>query len=463
MSVDFVESVHPVCFQEVDQEEYGAAAPGDGVSPGHCLQLVEKLQGDVDVADSQDAPEGKHDDHWYGRFSGTPEDTCHTVGKSQQTIEETGDVHIADTVIDDLWIIVENGNELGSQTVCCQTNQLRQNHGTAQSESYTPLDAAVFPGTQILSDKSGQSLHKTGDGQKSEAFDFGIRTVAGHGSHAKVVDTALDKDVCQGNDGILNAGGQAETDDVLQVLFVEADIPDDEPVGFPGADQPQEAQQSADALGNGGCDSGGCYAHLFVFGEYQTHQHQVQNDIDAGGDHQIVQWMAAVAHGMEYAHQQVVHDDEDGTGEIIPEIDDGEGQNLFWGTHPPEDGGGGTYTEDGQYDTKHQTEGHGGVNGIVHGFVIFGTEMLGDDDTGTHGKTIEKSYHQKHQTAGGTDRCQGIVTDEIAYCPGVKGVIKLLKNISQKNGKSEKENTFPDGTFGQGSLIAMHEKSPPSG
>ena len=43
--------------------------------------------------------------------------------------------------------------------------------------------------------------------------------------------------------------------------------------------------------------------------------------------------------------------------------------------------------------------------------------------SGTHGHAVEKAHQHEDQTAGGADRRQGILTDEIAYAPGIKGLI----------------------------------------
>ena len=167
--------------------------------------------------------------------------------------------------------------------------------------------------------------------------------------------------------------------------------------------------------------------------------------------------MAAVAHGVEDAHHDVVHDDENGTAEIVAEIDDGQGEDFLGGVHEPQDGGSSADTQNRQQDAHSQSESHGGVNGLVHDVIILGAVVFGDDDTGTHRQAAEETHHQENQTAGGTDGGQGVVADEIAHSPGVEGVIKLLEHIAQEYGEGKQEDLFPDDALRQRCLVAVHD------
>lgn len=90
------------------------------------------------------------------------------------------------------------------------------------------------------------------------------------------------------------------------------------------------------------------------------------------------------------------------------------------------------------------------MNGFPQPVEIFGTEVLGDDHTGTHGQTIEKADHHENQTAGGTDSCQSVVANKIADAPSIKGIIQLLKDLPQKQGEGEQHQCLPNRAFGQG-------------
>ena len=235
---------------------------------------------------------------------------------------------------------------------------------------------------------------------------------------------------------------------------MEADLSRHEPVILLNLHQPDTAKNRADALGNGGCQGGRAHTHM-----EHRHEQQVQHNVHHGGDHQIDQRMAAVAQGMEDAHEDIVHDGEHRTAEIKAEIADRLGHDLFRSAHPPQNGGGKHHTDDAQGNTSRQTEGHIRMDGPAHGCKISGSIVPGDDHACTHGHTVEKAHQHEDQAAGGADRRQGIFADKIAHTPGVKGVIKLLKNISQQNGHGKQEDSLPNRSFRQGIAFISHEKN----
>ena len=98
------------------------------------------------------------------------------------------------------------------------------------------------------------------------------------------------------------------------------------------------------------------------------------------------------------------------------------------------------------------------MDGFFHGFVVPGAEKPGDDDTGTHGHTVEKAHQHEDQTGGGAYCRQGGVADVAAHHPGVEGVIKLLKKVAQEDRQGKQQHLFPDRTLRQGVGIRTHEK-----
>ena len=70
------------------------------------------------------------------------------------------------------------------------------------------------------------------------------------------------------------------------------------------------------------------------------------------------------------------------------------------------------------------------MDGFVHGIIIFGTEVPGDHHAGPQGQTVAETHQQENQTAGGSYRGKGSVTQKIAHCPGIKRGIKQLEQIA---------------------------------
>ena len=61
--------MHPVRFQEIEQENNGAQTPGQRISPENDIDYRDKVNDDGDVTHPYDAPETEHGEHRYGRFS----------------------------------------------------------------------------------------------------------------------------------------------------------------------------------------------------------------------------------------------------------------------------------------------------------------------------------------------------------------------------------------------------------
>ena len=66
---------------------------------------------------------------------------------------------------------------------------------------------------------------------------------------------------------------------------------------------------------------------------------------------------------------------------------------------------------------------------------------------------VKEADHHEDQTAGGTDRGQGIIAYVVAHAPGVKSVIQLLEHISQEHRQGEEDHSLPNRAFGEGILL----------
>ena len=448
-----VKIVDPVSLYEINEENDGTQGPGQGIGPGNGGQMLDKPDCYGDVADTDEAPADHHGNHGHRGLAGTAHNGGHTVGECQQEVEQADGPGMHASVGDHLGGVIEECNELGCEEIGCNTDQLCQNAGAGNTESDTFFHPVVLVSAQILAHKGGQGHGKAGDGQKCETLNFGVGTAAGHGGGAEAVDIGLNHHIGNADDGILNAGGQTEPDDGFETAEIEADGPDIQTVGFLDPHQMDEAENHADTLGKGGGQSGRAYTQL-----QNCHKQQIQNDVDEGGEDQIIQRMAAVTHGVKNAHEDIVHDREDGTAEIVAEIDDRLGKHVLGGAHPLQNGGGKGDTQNGQKDTCGKAEGHIRVDGDAHILMVLSAEEFCDDHTGTHGNTVEETHKHVDQASGGTDGGQGSFTDKFADGPGVKGVIKLLKDIADQNGEREQKNFFPNGALCQSIAVAVQEK-----
>lgn len=221
--------------------------------------------------------------------------------------------------------------------------------------------------------------------------------------------------------------------------------------------KPPAAENCTDALRD--CSGKRCRADSPM---EVTNKQQVQHHIYKRGKDEIVQRMAAVSNCVEYADKNVVHNGENSTEEIVAEVNNRLWEYVGGGSHPAKNGRSEYNTGCRKHDSAAESKGYICVNGFLHGFIVFCAEVPGNDNTGTHGKTVEKAYHHKYKTAGGTDCSQSVVTQKIAYTPGIEGVVKLLKDIAQKNRKGKENQFFPDRTFSKCIAVGIQGETLPS-
>ena len=255
---------------------------------------------------------------------------------------------------------------------------------------------------------------------------------------------------------VLYARRDAVADDLQQAVLVKADVAQGDPIGGIHPQDVDKAQEGADALREGGGKGGGAPAPA------QTcHKQHIQTDINAGGDDEIVEGMAAVAHRVEDAHEHIVHHGEDGAYEVEAEILDGLREYLGGGIHPPQDGGGEGHTQHSERRTRRQAEGDGGVDGLAHHVVLLGAVGAGDHHAGTHRQAVEKADEHKDETAGGADRRQGVVVDVVAHAPSVKGVVQLLEQVPKQQWNGIQQHTLPNRALDQRLGTGRHGATPP--
>ena len=87
--------------------------------------------------------------------------------------------------------------------------------------------------------------------------------------------------------------------------------------------------------------------------------------------------------------------------------------------------------------------------------------ILGDDDACAGGKPHEKTHQQIDQIAGGAAHGgQGFLAHEFTDDDRIGGVVQLLEERAQQNGKEEKKQLFPDHAFGDAVAAIVWRKTP---
>ena len=184
---------------------------------------------------------------------------------------------------------------------------------------------------------------------------------------------------------------------------------------------------------------------------------EVQRDIDQRREDQIVQRVRAVADGSQDAHAEVIQHDSHRAGKIVAEIGDGIRHDLLRRTHHIQHPWRKDHAEHGQEHARRDAEQHRRMHGDAEPCVVLRAEIARDHNARTDGNAAEKAHEQENQTARRGDR--GIL--RIAQVPpddqGIGGVIKLLKDLTEKDRDGKRRHTLPDRPLQQRGLLLMQD------
>ena len=245
----------------------------------------------------------------------------------------------------------------------------------------------------------------------------------------------LDHDVGQTDDGVLHARGQAVTQDLLQKLRIHPQLRPGQGVDRVFLGELDQTEPRGDRLGDRGGDGG-----PFDPQPHGPQEEPVQEDVQHGGDDQIVEGPLAVAYSVHNALEGVVHDQGNGTREIPAQIGRRVGDERVVQLHPARDPGGQDGADDRQREAADRGDQNAGVDGLGRAIRIPGAEIAADDHARAHGSAHEEADHQMDQAAGGGDGREGAVPQIFADDPGVGGGVELLEKLAQEDREGEGED-----------------------
>lgn len=440
-----LESVDPVGFQIKPQKDNGTQRPGQRICPEYHFDTGDEADDNGDIGDSDETPAGQHDIHGHCRFSAASHQSCNAVRKGSQEKEGHDGPGLAGAVINDLRIPVEGCYQLRDRCVDDEADQLCCDQTAKDAEAGSFFCPIVFSGAQVLADKSSQRHGETGDRKKGEAFDPAVSAAACHCHFSKGIDVGLDKYIGNGNDGILQSGWQTVGDDLAQHEGIQTDL-------FQGytvfirtfAGQAVQAQQGTEKLGNNSSQCSGAYAEV-----KDAYKEQIQDDIYQRGKYQVIKRMAAVSHRLENPYKIIVQYKGEGSQKINAEIHHRAGEHFLRCFHQLQDQRCAEKACHRQNKTTENAESYGGMDAALQLLSLTCPIIPGNDYTCADGDPIEKAHQQKDQTAGGADCSQGIATEKIAHDQCICCVVKLLKQIAQKQRKRKGKHALPDRAFCQ--------------
>lgn len=429
----------PVRLKIICGKDDCAECPGKWISPENHVDDRNEMYCNGYIGYPNNAPAQQHDQHGHPRTPRAPENSGQTVGVGQQEVKEGNRVGLDDAIPDHLRVAVEGADEQRRKNIYQNANRLGNGYRAQDTEPGAFFGPVIFLRSKILADKGSKGHDKAVDRQEAEALNLGVGAAAGHGHFAEGVDIGLHHHIGKGDDGVLQARREPVTDYLAEQPRVKADFGDLDPVFLLCPRQTDKTEKSAQKLGDYRSQRGASHTQV-----QHSHKEQVKRHVDHGGENQVVQGMLTVAHGLQDAHKNIVEDESQGAAEINAEISDGGRENIGGRSHKLQDKGREDNAHGRQRDSGYNTQGHGGVYGQRHPFLVSCPKIPGDNYPRPHSDTVKKAHQQENQAAGGADRRKGVASYKITHNQGICGIVKLLEQIAQKQWKCKCKYFAPD-------------------
>lgn len=249
-SFALLERVHPVGFEVIKREHQRAQAPGDRIGPGDRLQYGKEFHGEGDVGHADDAPAQRITSIGTVDLPAAAEDAASSAIRQQEE-ERRGCALVPSRRRRGLRVTGEQADELRGEDEDQQGDGFCDRHRAENADADAFFTRSYAFAAEILADERGQRHREAGDGQEAEALDAAVRAAAAIAARAELVDVALHDDVRDGDDAVLQTGGQAVLQNLTKRAPVETDLAQIDAVGAVAAHQADHAQAHAYQLRNG--------------------------------------------------------------------------------------------------------------------------------------------------------------------------------------------------------------------
>ncbi len=344
----------------------------------------------------------------------------------------------------------EQPNQRRSEDIEQQTD----GDGGAGGHGHGDPDALAHPlillSAEVLPHKGGDGHSKSAQHHPEKAVHLALSRPGRHRVSAKGIDAGLNQDVGNRIHIRLNAGGQADFDNIFQNVGGEAQLFQPQLIeGIPPA-QGQQHQNGADRLGSDGGNG-----HAYYAPPQSSHKNQVQSDIDQTSGDQVIQGPLGIAHSPQDARAHIIEKAGDCAQEINAQIGDGVAQNILRRIHGLQSRRGKNEANRHDARSRRQRQSHRGMGGFAHFFKLTAAKILSNHHRGAGGHAHKQTHQKIDEHAGGSAHGgQSLFAHEIAHNHSVRRIVELLKKRSQQNREKERQQLLPDHAFCNAAAVA---------
>ena len=228
----------------------------------------------------------------------------------------------------------------------------------------------------VLPHKGGAGLAKAVEQVVAHVLQAHGRAGGSHDLGAQAVDGGLDDDVCDGKDGALDTGGQANLDDALEGDGVDSKVARGDADDGVGLEQADKECDGARRIGDGRGDS-----HAGDAPVEHGNKDEVQANIEDGGHGERLERHAGDTDGAEDGGFEVVEQDRGHAQQKDAQVErcerHGLGRDVKRGEH-----GLGKDLAQRDDDKAHECHKDRGVDGALDHVLVVAADGVGDNHVG---------------------------------------------------------------------------------
>lgn len=301
-----------------------------------------------------------------------------------------------------------------------------------------------FSGAKVLADKGDDGDAEGAGDHPVNGVNFCKGRMGRYRFRSQTVQGGLDNDVGDAVHNRLYPGRQANGDDGDQQRTMEPYFSGPQTIDVGGASKREQNQKCADGLRNDGGISGAFDAQM-----QQNNKKDIQPNIQKAAYHQKIQRSFGISDGTQDTGADIVNKDKNNAREIYTQIRDRSTDDIRGRLHHFQNRRRQQDAKNGCDNAAGDRKGNGGMQGVVQFPSVSGSVKSGDDYGSAGGEANKEIDHQIDDLPGGTaHRGKGVCTHKPADHNGICCIVQLLEQCPQQDRKKEKQQLFPDNTFG---------------
>ena len=398
----------------------------------------------VDPDDPEHAGAEDDDDSRHYRLTQAAGGRDGAVHEGRDAVGKAHDAHTLHAGVDDGALGGEEGEELPPEDEQRTAQHEADAEGVGEGNEVALLHAVRLARAVVLTHEAGAGHIERGHCVVYHVVGVGSGGVALDHEGVKGVDTGLDEEVCNGEDGVLESGGQAQRENTLGGGRVEGNLVEVQGVAVLHAGQRPQNEEGRDALGNGTCQR---HAHHVQMAD--DDEEEVEQDVQRARDAQVVQRLFRLANGAEDGVAVVIKSQRRHTEEVHPQVEHGAGVEVFFGVEQVEQGRRTQQADEQEQYAGGDADQQSRVDGLLHIVGMARTVEPGHQHVDAVAQTDEETGEQGDEDAGGAYRAEGRGACEPAHHSHVRHIKEHLQQIGQDQRQADQEDLFGQRPFGQ--------------